>query len=136
MDISKDGPENAILLAISSVLQGTLSVGQLSELLSKIILDIEPDGTVETNATSVAIYNNAFSLQLASVRNNMNIRYSALGIQYPIPPFELYAKRLIPLSVIRTIPKNSESQVRFDLDKIAVYFNKELNQNSVNGSNS
>ena len=135
MDIRNDGRENGILLAISAILQGNLSVGELSELLSKIILDIEPDGTIESTITQQNIYSNALSLQVNSIRTNLKNRYNALGIQYTIPPFELYAKRIIPLSVIKTVPKNLESQVRFDLDKVAIYFNKDLNPSSVNNSN-
>jgi hypothetical protein len=135
MDIRKDGDENAILLAISSILQGGLSVGELSELLSKIILDIEKDGVIDTNTLVQTIYNNALSLKLSSIRTNLMSRYNALGIQHPIPSFELYAKKLIPLIVKNTVPSNFESQVRFDLDKISVSFNKEIKQTSISSDN-
>ena len=39
LDFSKEGNGNAILLAISAIVQGTNTVGELSELLAKISLD-------------------------------------------------------------------------------------------------
>jgi hypothetical protein len=135
MDIRKDGSENAILLAISSVLQGGLSVGELSELLSKIILDIEVDGEINNNTTVQTIYNNASSLVLGSIRQNLITRYGSLGIQHPVPSFESYAKKLIPLGIKKTIPLNFEEQVRFDLDKISIYFNKAIDIATVNNNN-
>ena len=135
MDIRKDGSENAILLAISSILQGGLSVGELSELLSKIILDIETDGKINNSTTVQTIYNNASNLTLASIRANLMSRYSSLGIQHPVPSFESYAKKLIPLSVKKTIPLNFEEQVRFDLDKVSIYFNKSIDIATVSNNN-
>ena len=44
LDISKNTEGDAILLAISAILQGTHTVAQLTELLAKISLDIKEDG--------------------------------------------------------------------------------------------
>ena len=44
LDISQPGDKNAILLAISVILQGYLSVAELSELLANITTDIREDG--------------------------------------------------------------------------------------------
>jgi hypothetical protein len=44
LNLSKDGEDNAILLAISVILQGRRSVAELSELLAKISMDIKTDG--------------------------------------------------------------------------------------------
>ena len=46
LDISKEGDDNAILLAISAILQGNNTVAELSELLANINTDIKEDGKV------------------------------------------------------------------------------------------
>ena len=51
LDISQDGDDNAILLAISAILQGWQSVAELSELLANIITDIREDGVLNSEST-------------------------------------------------------------------------------------
>lgn len=91
LDISEQGIGNAILLAISVTLQGSNTVAELSELLSQINLDITEDGTLD-NATLVSeIRNNAKNLSLTEVRDNLEGRYTALGLEdVTIPNFEDY----------------------------------------------
>ena len=51
LDISQDGEDNAILLAISAVMQGQNTVAELSELLANIITDIREDGILDSEST-------------------------------------------------------------------------------------
>lgn len=91
MDISKDGPENAILLAISSVLQGDNTEAQLSELISKLSLDIKEDGVVDDSGITEKLKESGKSLNLEQIRLNLEQRYSGLGLtNVIIPPFEDY----------------------------------------------
>lgn len=93
MDISQAGNSNAILLAVSSVLQGTNTVGELSELISKIIADITPDGILNatTSEDIVSELNaNNIGLSLSEIRNNLVTRYAALGLTASVPMFEDY----------------------------------------------
>ncbi len=88
MDISKEGDSNAILLAISIILQGDNTVGELSELISKISQDIKEDGTLD-NATYVSeLDDNAANLDLTQIRENLEKRYQDLGLSISIPEFE------------------------------------------------
>jgi len=88
MDISREGESNAILLAASCILQGTGSVAELSELISKISLDIESDGTLDNQKYKDKIIENSMSINLDSIRINLENRYSYLGLDVKIPNFE------------------------------------------------
>jgi hypothetical protein len=134
MDIRQSGEKHAVLLAISSILQGDLTVGQLSELISKIILDVEDNGLIDMQSTQELIVSNANQLVLAQIRNNIFTRYAALGLHYPIPDFERFAKRLVPIVVLYTGPNANATDVRFDIADISVGFNKALDPSSINNS--
>lgn len=90
MDISQDGNSNAILLAISVVLQGDNTVAELSELTSKINLDIKEDGNLDSSTFIDEIRNNGINLFMDAVRFNLDNRYESLGLTVTIPRFEDY----------------------------------------------
>lgn len=95
LDITKDGDQNAILLAVSIILQGYRTPGELSELLANIITDIRTDGTLDSQSSKVSLINDIFRIDLASVRKNIETRYETLGISITIPDFEKYVKIFI-----------------------------------------
>lgn len=134
MDIREAGERHAMLLAISSILQADLSVGELSELISKIILDVQDNGTVDNNTLLQQLNENAQLINLADVKENLLTRYAALGISHPVPEFEKFAKRLVPITVTATIPVNNAAQVRYDISHMDVFFNKALDASSVNST--
>ncbi len=90
LDISQDGEDNAILLAISAILQGNNSVAELSELLADIITDIREDGTMDSESTREKIRGNAMALVLTDIRQHLEVRYEELGVDATIPNFEQY----------------------------------------------
>lgn len=90
LDISQDGDDNAILLAISAILQGDNTVAELSELLADIITDIREDGVLDSESTQEKIRVNAMSLTLADIRKHLEVRYEELGVDATIPNFEQY----------------------------------------------
>jgi hypothetical protein len=91
MDISKVGESNAILLAISCILQRTNTVAQLSELISKISVDLESDGTLDSATTKAAIANYSSDFTVAKVTTNLSKRYSDLGLSsIAVPDFGPY----------------------------------------------
>ena len=58
LDISQGGAANGKLLAMSAIIQGDLTVGQMSQLLANISTDIASDGTLDdTNLRNTLIYN-------------------------------------------------------------------------------
>ena len=95
LDISKNGDENAILLSISIILQGYLSVAELSELLANISTDIREDGILNSQTLGSSLINNVKMLKLDEIRENLENRYETLGFDATIPEFEKYINRFI-----------------------------------------
>jgi len=90
LDISKEGDENAILLASSLILQGYRSEAELTELLSNISLDLREDGILSNTALGSTLINHAVSLNLTQIRTNLENRYAELAVNASIPNFENY----------------------------------------------
>jgi hypothetical protein len=97
MDISKDGDSNAILLAISIIMQGDYSVAELTQRNSKIGLDLQDDGLINNQATYLEdeLKRDCLKLDLASIRANLNNYYTGLGLNVTVPNFENYSERLV-----------------------------------------
>ncbi len=95
LNISKDGDSNAILLASSLILQGYRTEGELTELLSNISTDLKEDGVLNNTILGSQMMNHAVFLDTSVIRNNLENRYSELGIEVNIPNFEKYIKRFI-----------------------------------------
>ena len=90
LDISQDGEQNAILLAISAVLQGNNAVAELSELLANITTDLREDGVLTSETLQTRIKAQAVSLNLPQIRKNLEARYEEMGVSATIPDFEQY----------------------------------------------
>lgn len=98
LDITKEGNGNAILLAVSLILQGQRTEGELTELLSNISADLKEDGVLNDSSLSTQLINHAFYLNKTSIRNNLIERYSDLGLSVQIPDFEKYISQFIDSS--------------------------------------
>ncbi|MEQ9442503.1 MAG: hypothetical protein RIG62_25920 [Cyclobacteriaceae bacterium] len=90
LDISQDGEDNAILLAISAILQADNTVAELSELVANIMTDLQEDGTLDSQTNKDKISAQAKGLDLLQIRSNLQQRYEELGLQATIPNFEQY----------------------------------------------
>ncbi|MDC0593979.1 Ig-like domain-containing protein [Candidatus Marinimicrobia bacterium] len=88
LDISQGGAANGKLLAMSAILQGDLTVGQMSQLLANISTDIASDGTLDDTNLRNTLIENSKNLDMAEVRSNLVAHYSSLGISATIPDFE------------------------------------------------
>lgn len=88
ISVNKEG--NAILLAISVILQGNRSVADLTEILANITNDLREDGLLNDETIKADLRNTAIGLNLASIRMKLEARYSELGMSTTIPPFEKY----------------------------------------------
>jgi hypothetical protein len=95
LDISQLGDDNAMLLAISVILQGYLSVSELSELLANISTDIREDGILGSGTLGTTLINNAKTLKMGEIRTNLESRYKTLGLNVTVPEFEKYIKQFI-----------------------------------------
>ncbi|MEJ2105433.1 MAG: hypothetical protein P8X47_12805 [Ignavibacteriaceae bacterium] len=92
LNISKDGEGNAMLLAVSLILQGNRSEGELTELLSNISTDIKTDGILNSTILGTQLINQAMYLDTSAIRNNLEKRYADLGVDVQIPQFEKYIR--------------------------------------------
>ena len=134
LDISKSGDGNAVLLAISAILQSDKTEAELTELLSTINTDIRTDGTLDstnTKATLVTAVDYIKAL-LSTIRSNIESRYSNLGISATIPAFESYAFKLDSTAptVFLTSPAGSDTSVLAD-STISVTFSDLMDNTSV-----
>jgi len=84
LDISKSGDGNAVLLAISAILQSDKTEAELTELLSTINTDIRTDGTLDATSTVETLTSAGIYLRKTGkwdeVKTNIISRYSSFGI--------------------------------------------------------
>ncbi|MBK7956673.1 MAG: hypothetical protein IPK03_00225 [Bacteroidetes bacterium] len=69
--ISDSGDDNAILLAISVMLQGFRAESEMLELISNISKDIEADGVLNSAILGSALINQAPTLDTNSIKSNL-----------------------------------------------------------------
>ncbi|MDR2972268.1 MAG: hypothetical protein LBU83_10120, partial [Bacteroidales bacterium] len=93
LDLTAD----AKLLAISCILQGYLSTGDMMQLMADINADIKEDGKLDNMVLGSKLMNNAHSvnLSIATIRENLTKKYAELGINITIPDFESYVQSFI-----------------------------------------
>jgi hypothetical protein len=90
LDISVNKEENAILLAISIILQGNRTTGDLTELLANISNDIQQDGILNDINIIAQLRSSTEVLNPQEIRSNLHQRYQDLGLTATIPGFEKY----------------------------------------------
>ena len=95
LNISADGENNAILLAISVITQGFRTEAELSDLLANIKTDLKQDGILNSSALGSLLINDARLLDLVQLRTDLEKRYTDLGLTVTIPNFEKYVKQFI-----------------------------------------
>ena len=95
LDLTKSGDDNAILLAVSLLLNGYKTEAELTELLSAISMDIRTDGVLTDSTLGNEILNDAKLLKLSEIRNNITSRWNVLGITDSISNFETYITKFI-----------------------------------------
>jgi uncharacterized protein (TIGR02145 family) len=95
LDISIENEDNAILIAISVILQGNRTPGQLTELLANITTNIRDSGILNNHDVHLELRNSAVILDLADIRINLENRYQELDIQASIPEFESYVNKYL-----------------------------------------
>ncbi len=98
LNIAEEGDDNAILLAVSVILQGYMDVADMSELIGKLNADLKEDGILDDASVGVSLMNNARLTDLDDVRSNLEDRYEGLEIKATIPVFEKYVQQFIDSS--------------------------------------
>ena len=95
LDIAFDNTGGAVLLAISVILQGERSVGELTELLATITSDMREDGALDNDIVMNSLRASAKELDLPSIRTNLQARYNEIGSSALIPAFEEYVNSFL-----------------------------------------
>jgi hypothetical protein len=83
------------LLAISCILQGYLSTGDMMELMANISADIKTDGKLDNMSLGSKLINNASVLSPSAIRTNLANKYTELGNNVVIPDFGNYIQSFI-----------------------------------------
>jgi hypothetical protein len=96
-DISKNTEEGGLLLAISIILQGNRSVGQLTELLSRIQNDFSENGKLDNENIMYSLRITTAGLDLSEIRTNIENRFKELNITSPLPDFETPINKFLVL---------------------------------------
>jgi uncharacterized repeat protein (TIGR02543 family) len=96
-DIAENNEEGGMLLAISIILQGNRSVGELTELLSKIQNDFAPDGKIDDKSILNALIVSTVNLDYDAIRKNVEDRFRQLNISTPVPDFKKHIVRFLNL---------------------------------------
>jgi len=136
LDISQAGEGNAILLAISVILQANRSEAQLTELLATFSNDLQADGQVTDAATRQALLTGMEFVkpQRAALRANILARYASLGALATVPNFEAYAFALDATAPLVTAPSSGNLYAQ-NVNPVTVVFS-ELMQHATLSSNS
>ncbi len=103
LDLNKSGDDNAILLAVSVILQGFRSEAELTELLANMSADISTDGKLDNQSLGSALLSHAKYLNTAKIRENLINRYTEIGAIVQIPEFEKYITQFIENSTFKSI---------------------------------
>ena len=145
LDISQEGDANAALLAVSLILHGNRSVGDLSELLYNISSEIREDGSFFNEGIMTDLRNSAAGLKLPLIRTNLENYYKDLGVTVTLPAFENYifaflkftgetpTVKVLPATEIGTISARLNAEVNPNTLSTQVVFTYGLNGN-FNGS--
>lgn len=132
LDLLKDGEDNAILLAISAILQGYRSEASMTYLLANIITDLKKDGKLDDANLGTQLITDAKLLDLTAIRKNMEERFASDSTV--IPNFEKYVRLFIerttfkPISII-DYPETTKYGVNVlsgDADSLAVSIQNEF----------
>lgn len=90
LNISSSGNDNAILLAISVIMQGYRTESEFSNILGDFITDFSQDGEIDDQNIGTLLINDARLLKQGIIRQNLEDRYESLEMNVTIPDFEEY----------------------------------------------
>jgi hypothetical protein len=101
-DITQSGDGNAILLAISSIIQGYRTDSEVSELISNIATDIREDGILDSKITGSKILSHSMFLKTDEIKKNIIDKYEQLGKEVNIPSIKSIVDNFNSISSFET----------------------------------
>ena len=104
LNLSSGGDNNAILLAVSCILQGFSSTAEMSELMGNIITDIKTDGKLDNETLGSTLIDNARLINLNDIRQHLEDKYIELGLTNVIvPDFEKQVEKFLTESTYTAV---------------------------------
>jgi hypothetical protein len=128
LNISQESMNNAILIAISMILQGKRNPTDLTVLLSAISKDIREDGVLNDESIKSSLRNQVLDINPANIRSNLVNRYQELGVEAAIPEFEKYLFTYMALNPGVPVAWN---QWVTDINSTGATLNGKVNPNSL-----
>jgi len=95
LSIVGSNDDDALLLAITAILQGYRTISDMTELLTDIAEDIRTDGTLERKDLGSALLNHAVFLDAKAIRKNLKAKYGLTNPGFDALPFEEHLNRFI-----------------------------------------
>lgn len=95
LDITQQGQDDAILLAISSLMQGQRTTSELSELIANMSLDLKTDGKLDDSDLQTTLINHAQYIRPNKIKENLISKYSSSNNSIQLPQFETYIQSFI-----------------------------------------
>lgn len=106
LNLSAEGDNNAILLAVSCILQGFSTTAEMSELMGNIISDIKTDGKLDNETLGSTLIDNALFIDLIDIRKKLEAKYIELGLTNTIvPDFEEQVQKFVSKSTYKPVKK-------------------------------
>lgn len=87
LDLSASSEADAVLIAITSILQGYRSESEFSDLMANIITDMRTDGVLNSASIGSALMSHAKAIDTNIIRQNLINRYDQMGIPISVPNF-------------------------------------------------
>lgn len=95
MSISLSSDADAILIAITSILQGYRSESEFSDLMANIVTDLRTDGVLNSSSIQSDLMAHAKILDTNEIKQNIIDRYNDLGISVNVPNFGQYIENFL-----------------------------------------
>ena len=128
LNISQDSQHNAILIAISMVIQGKRYPPDLTVLLTAISNDIREDGVLNDEDIKTSLRTAMLEINPVYIRSNLVKRYQELGVEAAIPEFEKYLFEYMALKASAPVAWN---QWVTNINSSGATLNGKVNPNSL-----
>lgn len=111
MNIGEDGVKNAVLLALSIILQSNQPTEPVAQVIETIGNDIEMDGVFDNPQLIDDLLIRATAVDLQQIRENLKDHYESLSANAAIPPFERFIQVSAPIFNLPASTYNSDITV-------------------------
>ena len=98
LNLTESSEGDAILVAVSAILQGYWPESQLPDMFATIAGDLKEDGIMDNQLLGAHMLAHARVLDTVSIRHNLESRYREMGMNVNVPDFGKYIEEFIERS--------------------------------------